>query len=300
MSLLNTLIVKTLPIVPKSIIKAVASRYIAGDSLSDAVRVSKELSTRGASATIDVLGEFVTSRDRSLHEWQAASSVLDAIHHNNLEAYLSVKLTSLGLDINREFGFANVRSLVEKANELGIFVRMDMENSPYTSITLDFYRRLRAEGFENIGIVLQAYMRRSEDDIRSLLPLKPSVRLCKGIYIESPEIAFKQPDEIRTNYKKLLRLLLDNGANVRIATHDDQLIDDAATFVTNNSIDKNQYEFQMLLGVREERRNEIIRSGFGMRIYVPFGSDWYGYSTRRLKENPQVAGYVLKAMFVRG
>lgn len=300
MSLLNTLIVKTLPIIPKSIIKSVASRYIAGDSLDDAVRVTKELSTKGASSTIDVLGEFVTSRERSLHEWQTASSVLDAIAKNNLDSYLSVKLTSLGLDIDREFGFANVRSLVEKAAELGIFVRMDMENSPYTSLTLDFYRRLRSEGFDNIGVVLQAYMRRSEEDVRSLLALKPSVRLCKGIYIESPEIAFKQPDEIRTNYKKLLRLLLDGGANVRIATHDDELIDDAIGFVTKNNLNKNQYEFQMLLGVREERRKEIIRSGFGMRIYVPFGSDWYGYSTRRLKENPQVAGYVLKAMFTGG
>ncbi len=300
MSLLNTLIVKTLPLVPKSIIKSVAKRYIAGDSLSDAVRVTQELSARGASSTIDVLGEFVTSRERSLHEWQTATSVIEAIDKHHLNSYLSVKLTSLGLDIDREFAFANVRSLVEKAAELGIFVRMDMENSPYTSVTLDFYRRLRAEGFENVGVVLQAYMRRSEDDIRSLLALKPSVRLCKGIYIESEDIAFKQPDEIRANYKKLLRLLLDGGANVRFATHDDELIDDAIQFVTQNNIAKSQYEFQMLLGVREERRNEIIRSGFGMRIYVPFGSDWYGYSTRRLKENPQVAGYVLKAMFVRG
>lgn len=300
MSFLNNLIVKTLPIVPKSIIKSVAGRYIAGDNLTDAVRVSKELSKQGASSTIDVLGEFVTSRERSLHEWQTAYSVLEAIHLNNLETYLSLKLTSLGLDIDKEFGFANVRSLVEKASELGIFVRMDMENSPYTSITLDFYRRLRAEGFDNVGVVLQAYMKRTVDDIRSLLPLQPSVRLCKGIYIESQDIAFKLPEEIRTNYKQSLRLLIDNGANVRIATHDDQLIDEAIQYVTTNNINSNQYEFQMLLGVREERRNEIIRSGFGMRIYVPFGSDWYGYSTRRLKENPQVAGYVLKAMFIRG
>ena len=300
MSILNNLIVKTLPFVPKAIIKSVANKYIAGDSLQDAIRVSKELSKLGASSTIDVLGEFVTSRERSLHEWQTSYSVLDAIHHNNLDAYLSVKLTSLGLDIDQEFGFANVRSLVEKASELGVFVRMDMENSPYTSITLDFYRRLRSEGFNNVGIVIQAYMRRSEEDIRSILSLEPSVRLCKGIYIESPDIAFKHPDEIRNNYKKLLRLLLENGANVRIATHDDRLIDDAIQFVNQNTFDKKQYEFQMLLGVREDRRNEIIQSGFGMRIYVPFGSDWYGYSTRRLKENPQVAGYVLKAMFVRG
>lgn len=297
MSLLNSLIVKTLPIVPKSIVKAVASRYIAGATLPDAVRVSKELAQKGASSTIDVLGEFVTSRERSVHEFETASSVITAMHDNSLQSYLSVKLTSLGLDIDQDFAFQNVRSLVKKAAGLGIFVRMDMENSPYTSITLDFYRRLRAEGFDNIGVVLQAYMRRTEDDIRSLLPLKPSVRLCKGIYIESPEIAIKEPDAIRANYKKMLRLLLDNGANVRIATHDDQLIDDAANYISTQNVSKSQYEFQMLLGVREERRNEIIRAGHGMRIYVPFGSDWYGYSVRRLKENPQVAGYVLKAMF---
>ncbi|MBK9250058.1 MAG: proline dehydrogenase family protein [Ignavibacteria bacterium] len=300
MSLFNSLIAKSLPIVPKSIVKAVASRYIAGATLADAVRVSKELALKGAGSTIDVLGEFVTSRERSIHEYETTSSVISAINDNHLQSYLSVKLTSLGLDIDPEFAFANVRSLVEKANGLGIFVRMDMENSPYTSITLDFYKRLRAEGLDNIGVVLQAYMRRTEEDIRSLLPYKPSVRLCKGIYIESQEIAFKEPNEIRSNYKKMLRVLLDNGANVRIATHDDNLIDDATNYIDNQNVSKNQYEFQMLLGVREEKRNEIIRSGHGMRIYVPFGSDWYGYSVRRLKENPQVAGYVLKAMFFRG
>ena len=175
-----------------------------------------------------------------------------------------------------------------------------MENSPYTTKTLDFYRRLRKEGFTNIGVVLQAYMKRSESDILSLLEYDPDIRLCKGIYNELPEIAFKDPSEIRENYKKLLRILLKNGKKTGIATHDESLIIDAENYIQQQSIHSDRYEFQMLLGVREERRNQLISSGHAMRIYVPFGSDWYGYSVRRLKENPKFAGYIFKAMFVKG
>lgn len=295
--MLNALIAKSLPIIPKPIIHTVAKRYIAGDTLVDAVRVAQELAAKGAATTIDVLGEFVTSRERATHETAASREVIGAIADYSLPAYLSVKPTSLGLDIDREFGYANIRSLVQFAAESGIFVRMDMENSPYTSATLEYYRRLRAEGFSNIGVVIQAYMRRSEEDIRSLLPLVPSVRLCKGIYVEDAEVAYKNPDEIRSNYKKLLRILTDGGAKVGIATHDDALIGDAEQLLAAQPSARETHEFQMLLGVREERRNALLRAGHRVRIYVPFGEDWYGYSVRRLKENPQIAWYVLKAMF---
>lgn len=300
MSLLNTAVVKTLPLVPKSIVKSVAKRYIAGDTLQDAVRTVQHLAVLGARSTVDVLGEFVSSRERAQHECAASSSVLDAIQSHSLPAYLSVKLTSLGLDIDDEFCYTNIRGLVEKAQRLGSFVRLDMENSPYTTRTLDMYRRIRAEGFTNIGVVIQAYMRRSEKDINELATLNADVRLCKGIYIEPEEIAFKDRTEVQNNYKRLLRLLFDKGMPVHIATHDDVLIDDARELIASESIAKERYEFQMLLGVREERRDAIIREGHGMRIYVPFGEDWYGYSVRRLKENPQVAGYVMKAMFTGG
>ncbi|MDZ4744929.1 MAG: proline dehydrogenase family protein [bacterium] len=296
MSLLNRLIVATLPLVPKRIIKAVAQRYIAGPLLDDAVRVSKKLMSSGATSTIDVLGEFVTSRDRAVYETESSSHVLDAIHEHSLASYLSVKPSSLGLDVDEEFAYQNIWGLVAKGREKGLFVRMDMENTPYTDRTLNFYRRLRADGFDNIGVVIQAYLHRSEADIRSLLPYAPSVRLCKGIYVEDEALAIKDPDGIRDNYKKLLRLLVDGGAKAHIATHDEALIKDAEQLVADRHLDKSNYEFQMLLGVRDDRRDDLIRKGHTVRIYVPFGEDWYGYSTRRLKENPQVAGYVLKAL----
>lgn len=296
MGLLNRLIVATLPLVPKSIIKAVAQRYIAGPHLEDAVRVSQKLAAQGATTTIDVLGEFVTSRDRAIYETETSSHVLDAIAEHGLNSYLSVKPTSLGLDIDEAFAYENIWGLVAKARAKGLFVRMDMENTPYTERTLNFYRRLRADGFDNVGVVIQAYLHRSESDIRALLEYTPNVRLCKGIYVEDEAVAIKDAEGIRTNYKKLLRILVDGGAKPNIATHDEALIQDAERLIAERKLAASAYEFQMLLGVRDDRRADLIRKGHTVRVYVPFGEDWYGYSTRRLKENPQVAGYVLKAL----
>lgn len=298
--MLQSLIAASLPYIPKSIVKAVASRYIAGSTLREAVQTVQALEKKGASSTIDVLGEFVTTKERSLHEFESSKAVLSAINQYGLPAYLSVKPTSLGLGIDPEFAYENIRSLVNMAKEFGAFVRMDMENTPYTTQTIDMYRRLRHDGFDNCGIVIQAYLHRSESDILSLLDLDPNIRLCKGIYRENPEIAFTDADDIRNNYKKLLRLLLKHASKTGIATHDDILINDAMHVIETEKISRETYEFQMLLGVREERRDAILRLGHHMRIYVPFGEDWYGYSTRRLKENPQVAGYVFKAMFKKG
>jgi proline dehydrogenase len=296
MSVFSKLVVASLPIIPKTIVKKVAQRYIAGPFLDDAVSTTQRLMSKGACATIDVLGEFVESRDRAVEETSMSRSVVDAIGAHHLKAYLSVKLTSMGLDIDHDFAYQNLTTVVGRARELGVFVRMDMENTPYTDITLDFYRRLRADGYDNVGVVIQAYLRRSEADIRSLLEYTPSVRLCKGIYVEEERHAFKDPEEIRTNYKKLLRMMLDAGADVRIATHDEALISDAEQALRERNIAPSNAEFQMLLGVREDRRDQLIKTGYNVRIYVPFGEDWYGYSTRRLKENPQVAAYIAKAV----
>ena len=296
MSVFNRLVVATLPLIPKRIIQTVARRYIAGPHLVDAVATTTALMKVGATSTIDVLGEFVENRDRAVSETAMAASVIDAIADNNLASYLSVKLTSLGLDIDHDFAYANVRSLVDRARLRGLFVRMDMENTPYTDVTLDFYRRLRRDGYDNVGVVIQAYLRRSESDIRSLLEFAPSIRLCKGIYVEDVSVAYKDADEIRANYRKLLRILVEGGARPHIATHDEQLIKDAENLIASQKLNPTAYEFQMLLGVREDRRDTLLKAGHAVRIYVPFGEDWYGYSTRRLKENPQVAGYVAKAV----
>lgn len=288
-----------MPLVPKAIIHQVAKKYIAGDELSDAVRVTKDLMSRNGMSTIDVLGEFVDNKERALHEREMSTLVLDAVYQNKLETYLSIKPTSLGLGIDKDFGFENVKYLVQKAAEKNIFVRIDMENSPYTDLTFELYRRLRADGLTNVGLVIQAYMFRSEADIKALAEYKPSIRLCKGIYKESPTIAYQGKEEVRNNYKKLLRLALDLGFYVGIATHDEPLILDAMEVIKQRKLKREEYEFQMLLGVREERRNEILAAGHRLRVYVPFGKDWYGYSTRRLQENPDMAGQIFKAIFFK-
>ncbi len=297
--LFNKLIIKTLPLVPKSVVHIFAKKYIAGETLSDSILVSQHIENEGGTTTIDVLGEFITTKVQSLHEKEMCSKVLTAISENQLKSYLSVKPTSLGLGIDKEFAFQNIYDLVQQARNLGIFVRLDMENSPYTSCTLDIYRKLRAKGYDNIGVVIQAYLYRSEQDILDLAHLKPSIRLCKGIYVEDKSIAIKEPEEIRRSFKKLLRLMIDNGIYPAIATHDEPLILDALQLIEERKLSNEVYEFQMLLGVREERRRQLIKMGHPVRVYVPFGKDWYGYSTRRMKENPHIAGQIFKAIFIK-
>ncbi len=295
--MLNQIIIKTLPLIPKSFVHIFAKKYIAGDSLEDAVEVTKKIQGLNGMTTIDVLGEFVTTKNRALHEMEMSSKVLDAIKDHNLRTYLSIKPTSLGLGLDVDFAYDNISYLVDKAKKSGQFVRIDMENSPFTTQTINTYKRLRNSGYDNVGIVFQSYMRRSESDITGLLDYKPSIRLCKGIYNEHKDIAFKQPDEIRNNYKKLLALMLNNGLYSGIATHDEELIRFALDEIKDRNLTNKDYEFQMLLGVRTHRRDELLKAGYPLRVYVPFGKDWYGYSTRRLKENPQMAGHIFRSIF---
>lgn len=295
--MLNKLIVAILPLLPKSLVYQFAKKYIAGSELKDAVTVAKDFAKLGGKTTIDVLGEFVQSKKISLDEKEFSLKVIEKIHQENLDSYLSIKPTSQGLGIDYNFAYENIKEVVTFANNYGIFVRLDMENSPYTDLTFKLYTDLRDSGLDNIGFVIQAYMKRSFDDIVNLKSYKPNVRLCKGIYVESSEIAYKDKEQIKDNFKKLFDFLIENTTNLGIATHDEDLILYAENQIREKNIETTRYEFQMLLGVRENRRDDLLKKGHNVRIYVPFGKDWYGYSTRRLKENPAMAGHVFKSLF---
>lgn len=297
MSVLSTLIAATLPFIPKAIVGYFARPYIAGETLEDGIRVVKELNAKGIMATMDVLGEAVSTREESLEMRRSCEAVLHAIRDNGLDANLSIKPTQLGLTIDEAFCEENVRVLCGLAAGYGNFLRIDMEDHPFTDATLRIYRNLRADVPGRVGTVLQAYMRRSGEDIRALMAeAHTNLRLCKGIYIEPEDIAFRKRDEVQRNFTLLLRGLLDGGAYVGIATHDDVLIEAAFREIASRGLDRAAYEFQMLLGVRPQRRDQIVAAGHRMRLYVPFGDRWYAYSTRRLKENPNMAMHIVKAI----
>lgn len=296
----SQLIVKILPFLPKKLVYLVARKYIAGPTLNDAIRITRSLNDKGMMTTIDVLGEFITTKAAAQAEFEMCQQVLTAIQNNELNANLSVKPTSLGIGIDPEWGFQNIRKLVEMAAEFNNFVRLDMENSFYTTTTIALFQKLRQEFPAHIGIVLQAYLHRTMTDLQQLASDKLNIRLCKGIYQESAAIAFNDRGQIRENYRKLLAPALQNQVYVGIATHDDVLIDYASEVIIQLGLKKDAYEFQMLLGVREHKRDEIVAAGHRLRVYVPFGQDWYGYSLRRLKENPRIAWYITKSLLLPG
>ena len=292
MALLDRAIVSALPAVPKPIVRLISQRYIAGERIEDACRVVKEINAAGKMATIDVLGEEVTTPEEARHIAYAYDDVFRAIDEQGLDSNVSVKLTGMGLKLAREIAKENLERTVRLAAQRGNFVRIDMEDSSCTDDTLAIYRELREEGLENVGIVLQAYLRRTLDDIASLADLTPNVRLCKGIYVEPLKVAYHDFDQIRANFFRALGALLEGGSYVGIATHDEWLIHEATRLVGRYRRGREQYEFQMLLGVRERRGDELVRDGHRLRIYVPYGEQWYAYSLRRLQENPKIAGYI--------
>jgi proline dehydrogenase len=300
MSFFDHLIAKTLPFVPKQIVGQVSKRYIAGTTFEAAVQVIRALNHKAMMATVDILGEHIAEKQAALQVRSEWESVIPRIPQEGLNSNISVKLTQLGLQIDPEFCYQNVRVLVEMAAQVKNFVRIDMEDSSTTDLTLEVYRRLRAEGYTNVGVVLQAYMRRSEADARALLATGgANVRLCKGIYKEPAAIAYQGKEEVRQNFMRLLEVLIGGGGYVGIATHDDALIDRSYQYLATHNVKWDRYEFQMLLGVKESKRNAIVADGHRLRVYVPFGEQWYAYSVRRLKENPQIAGYIVRALFSR-
>jgi len=292
-TLLDKAIVRMLPAVPRPVVQLFSSRYIAGSTLADAVGTVRALNGAGKGATVDVLGEEITRAEEARAIAQAYRDVFAAIEREVLDSNVSVKLTALGLKLSYDLCLENLVSVVREAAASANSVRIDMEDSSTTSDALRMYRDVRESGLDNVGFVLQACLRRTVDDIGALADLKPNVRLCKGIYAEPRTIAFTDYDAVRANYVRALDALLDAGAYVAVATHDEWLIGEALERLSG--LGRDEYEFQMLLGVREQRANELVAAGHRMRIYVPFGEQWYEYSLRRLQESPAMAGTIAKA-----
>ena len=292
MAILDRAIVRLLPAVPRPVLQKLSERYIAGPELKDARETVRRLNAEGKMATIDVLGEEITNEDEAAAIVRAYQDVFADIERCGLDSNVSVKLTALGLKLDYDVCRANLRVVVEDAASRGNFVRIDMEDSSTTEDTLRLYRELREEGHDNLGVVLQAMLRRTVDDVAALADLEPSVRLCKGIYVEPPEVAFQEYGEVRRAYVRALEALLDAGCYVGIATHDEVLLRKGRQLVLDHELGPEDYEFQMLLGVRRGLGDQLVREGHRLRIYVPFGRHWYAYSLRRLQENPKIAGYI--------
>ena len=290
MKVLDRAIVRMLPAVPKPVVRRLSAPYIAGPTLADARAAVARLNDDGKLATIDVLGEEISRPEEAEAIAQAYLDVLAAIEDDGLESSISVKLTGLGLKLDHALCRGHLEAVVRAAAGQGSFVRIDMEDSSCTDETLALYRELREDGHENLGIVLQSMLRRTVADIGALSDLQPSVRLCKGIYVEPATIAFHEFEAVRANFLAALDALLAAGCYVGIATHDEWLLLRSLERIADLRDD--EYEFQMLLGVREARASELVAAGHRVRVYVPFGRRWYEYSLRRLQENPKLAGYV--------
>lgn len=290
-------VVLALPLVPKPVVGFFSKRYIAGSTRDDAFRVVHELGREGAMATLDILGEFISSLDQADANTRAYVDLVQQVAAQRLaEANVSVKLTALGLLLDRARCLSNMRALVRAAAETNGFVRIDMEDAQCTDATLAIYRTLRAEFPGRVGVVLQARLRRTMDDIDAVTDEPANFRLCKGIYLEPRAIAYTDPELIRSNFTLALTRMFERKAYVGIATHDERLVWEALRLVRQFKLAPAQYEFQMLLGVEEELRRILLAAGHRLRVYVPYGEEWHAYSVRRLRESPQIAGHALKAL----
>jgi proline dehydrogenase len=286
--------------VPKRLVGLFAQRYIAGDSLDKAIRKTKELNDLGAMTTIDILGEAVKSAQEAEKIVDTYLQVLQQIQANNLQSNISIKPSSFGFLVNENLCFESIQKIVSAASEPGHFVRIDMEDHLLTDFTLNTYRKLRVQFPQNVGTVLQSYLKRTVEDASLLIESgKTNLRLCKGIYVEPETIAYKDRKKINESYLRALDILFSKGGYVGIATHDNALVSGALELIKKYKLAREQYEFQMLLGVRPELMHRILETGHRIRIYVPFGKDWYPYSTRRLKENPAIVGNIVKGFMPR-
>ena len=277
--------------------RRMTERFVAGDDIETAVRAIRELNARGCTATFDHLNEGVTSAAETEGEVREYKRVLAAIDESGIRSNVSIKLTQFGLGFDPELAYRNARAVVEEAARRGNFVRIDMEDSPVTQVTLDIFRRLRSEfGLDTVGIVVQSYLRRTEQDVRELLQIPARIRLCKGAYNEPPEVAFPDKKDVDENYVRCMKLLLASGTYHGIATHDERMIQATKAHAAELGLAKNAFEFQMLYGVRRDLQEKLAREGFPVRVYVPYGKHWYPYFMRRLAERPANVWFVLKNM----
>ena len=295
MNPINYLIIQSVKILPKSIIYLFAKKYIAGTDLDAGVRVTKKLNSNGIVATMDLLGETVKKKEDAIQAKNDFIELLETIEREKLDSNISTKPTALGLLIEKSLCYDLYVEIVECAKKYNNFVRIDMEDSSVTDDIFELYEKL-FEQYSNVGIVVQSYMRRNIDDVKRLNANGANYRVCKGIYIEPKEIAYKNKNEVREKFLEALGLMFNNGNYVGIATHDNLLVKGAYDLINKKNIPHNKFEFQMLYGVKEKLRDKIKDDGYKMRIYVPYGDQWYAYSVRRLQENPQLAWYILKSI----
>ncbi len=299
MSILNAALARMLPLVPKVVIRPFSKPYVAGESEDEAMAVIRRLNESNYAVTLDILGEHVNSEAEAETITNAYAHIYDRIFSENLDCNISIKLTHIGLDIGENIAMNNLNILIEHAKASENFLRIDMENSPYTDQTLSMYKRL-VQKYSHVGVVLQAYLKRTPNDIAILNSSGFNSRICKGIYRESPDIAYQDRIEIREHFADAVQRILSGDGYAAIATHDLKLIDTIENWILENKIEKSRYEFQVLYGVPMNGKLEHLKAaGHTVRIYVPFGPDWYDYSIRRLKENPKIISYVMKNFFRR-
>ena len=303
--MINRLIASVLPYMPKKLIWIFSNRYIAGETIESGMKASIELNNKNIEVTIDLLGEFIKSLAEAEDNKNQYLDIIDQFTAKGIRGNFSLKPSMFGLLIDKEICYAYIREIVRKAADKNNFIRIDMEDSRCVDSEIELFRRLKKEFPANVGLVLQAYLRRTLNDLESMTDLNTpeiplSFRLCKGIYIEPAQIAFKGYQEVRDKFLEALEFMFKNKIHVGIATHDKYLVEEAFNLIEKYSVPKTLYEFQMLYGVTPELRSSIVEKGHRMRVYVPFGKKWFGYSTRRLKENPQIASHIIKALFFRG
>jgi proline dehydrogenase len=302
---INKMIAGMLPFMPKNVVWIFSKRYIAGKTIQDAIEVSRKLNKEGAMVTIDLLGEFITELSQAEKNKEIYLDIIETIEKSGIDGNYSLKPTMFGLLLDKDIAYQNIREIVAMAAKHDNFVRVDMEDSQCVDLEIELFRKLKAEFPKNVGLVLQAYLKRTKNDISDMLNLHNEIvpvnyRLCKGIYVEPEKIAYKKYNEINEHYLEDLEYMFQNGIYPGIATHDKALVDGSYKLIEKYKVQKSRYEFQMLYGVTPQLRKSIIDKGHRIRIYVPFGEQWFAYSTRRLKENPAMAMDIIKALFVRG